>query len=398
MAALLLASTTTWVSANTASVSIPTTKTLMATLINKLPENLNHQALQNLSQSNQRAGDAWIAGGVDVVIKHENDSLTGNRSYESWEMGAQFPIWLSGQSHAKQQLGQNYQQLMQSQDKLLHLQASKILRRVIWNLKTADITVNFRRKNHEQTLALQKLVKQRVEAGESPKIDLFMAEQASLAAFKQLTLAQQNDQISLKDYKAWTNTQSLPANFSENKQTLPLMENPLIKVLSDRVSIENEKLSLAQKSRKKNPIIYLGSKTDKSRQTTDNTSLVAQITFPLGSNKQTDIFVAEQNHAKSLAEIALMKAKQQLLIDQKNSQIKLIQAQRMLVVTQQQLKLSQKIVQLATHAYQQGETSIQVLLQMTQKLYDDELNFELSQVNQMKTISDYNQIQGVSLP
>ena len=125
--------------------------------------------------------------------------------------------------------------------------------------------------------------------------------------------------------------------------------------------------------------------------------LIAQISFPLGVNKQSAIAVSEQNQNKVNADIALAKAKQQITIDRRNAETRLQQAQQTQTLAKSQFDLSSQSVLLAKQAYQQGETSIQILLQATQQLYDNELNYRLSQLNTQQSLSDYNQAQGVSL-
>lgn len=379
------------------STSSPNIQQLVDHLTSTLPERERSQALENLTQSTSIAGNSWIAGGVDLVVKHENDSMTGNQGYQSWEVGAAFPLWLPGQSDAKLQLSSNYHSLQNAQISRLQLMVSNKLRSLIWQLKKANATLTYRKKNYGQAVALERLVKQRVETGENPKMDLLMAQQASLNAMKLQTIAQQNYQIALNSYKTWTGRKQLPAHFSETKQSLPLEEHPNIAFLQTLRSIESEKLKLTKLSQKQNPNLYLGTKTDKSHQTTDNSMLVAQISFPLSINKQSAVAVSEQNQNMINADIALAKAKQQIKINRQNAETRLVQAHQTEALAKTQLSLSIESVALAKQAYQQGETSIQILLQATQQLYDNQLNFKISQLNTQQSISDYNQTQGVSL-
>lgn len=375
----------------------PSVHTLLEHIETTLPERENGQALSDLTQSTSKAGHSWIAGDVDLVVRHENDSMTGNQGYQSWEVGAAFPLWLPGQSDAKLQLSSNYHELQAAQMARLKLMASNKLRTLIWQLKKAKTTLTYRQKNHQQAQSLETLVKQRVEAGDTPRMDLLMAQQSTLNAMKMLTKAQQDYQIALNRYASWTGSQQLPADFVEKKQSQPLEDHPDIAFLQGVQSIESEKLKLTKISQKQNPNLYVGTKTDKSRQVSDNTMLVAQISFPLGLNKQSAVAVSEQNQNMVNADIALTKAKQQLSINRKNSATRLKQAKKTQSLAKDQLSLSKQSVSLAKQAYQEGETSIQILLQTTQQLYDNELNYRISQLNTQQAISDYNQTQGVSL-
>ena len=370
---------------------------LMETVISKLPEQKNTAALQELANTNRQAADSWIAGDVDITIRHENDGATGNQGYQSWEVGAGFPIWLSGQSDAKQKLGQDYARMSENQQSLVDLRASKILRGLVWQLKKAKVTVEFNRKNLEQTQALQHLVSQRVDAGESPKFDLLVAQQSVLKVQRQLALADQAYQSALENYRAWTGSDEIPEDLAETQHSQDLSVHPEIVALREQLAVAGTKLELARINRKQNPHLYVGGKTDKSNQMADNTMLVAQVSVPLGINKQSSVAVSEQNRATVQLQVALEKAEQSLKIAQKNAQIKIDQALKTRQLSEEQLKLSEQTVGLATNAYQQGETSIQILLQMKQQFFENKLNYQLSKLDYLQAIADYNQTQGVSL-
>jgi len=372
-------------------------KHILDHLVQTLPEKENAQAITQLMQANNKAANSWIAGDVDLTVRHENDTMTGNQGYQSWELGAAFPVWLPGQSDAKQQLSDNYRALKQAQYTRLELLASNKLRTLIWQLKKSKATLNYREKNHQQALILENLIQQRVDAGESPKMDLLMAQQSTLNAMKQLTLARQNVQMAQDAFSSWTGKQNAPKAFSETLQNLDVNDHPTVTYLKALQSIENEKLQLTRYSQKQNPYLYLGTKTDKSHQTSNNTMLVAQITFPMGINKQSAIAISEQNQSKISADIALKQFIRQLGIDRKRTAIHLSQTQQTEQLAKTQLTLSIESVKLAKQAYQRGETSIQVLLQATQQLYDNELNYRISQLNTQASISAYNQTQGIIL-
>lgn len=91
-----------------------------------------------------------------------------------------------------------------------------------------------------------------------------MAQQVTLNAMKQLTLAEQDYRIALNAYSTWTGNEQLPKTFAEHEQSLPLAEHPDIAFLQSLQSIEAEKLQLTKYSQNKTQIFIWAPKQKKA--------------------------------------------------------------------------------------------------------------------------------------
>lgn len=382
-----------------ANVWAVTYSDLLPEVINQLPQKQELVDFQTLSSANQSAADSWIAGDVSLNIKHENDSLTGNQGFESWEGGARFPIWLPGQSGSRQQIGDAYQSLSQVGRQKIQLMASKQLRQLVWQTKKAEVRLKFAHKDLTQSQALVALVSQKVDAGESPKFDLLLAQKALFKAEKNVAQREATYQVARQNYAQWTRQTELPSPLAETleSQTIALEQHPDYQVLQAQVQAEQAKLELAKASQSSNPSVYVGAKNERDKQTADNSILIAEVSFPIGVDPTAPSRIAEQRQAVSQRQIAQNQAKQQLQLSLLQAKEAWIAAQKTERLSEQQDTLSAEAMKLAKMAYRQGETSIQNLLLMKQQYFEDKLNFKLAKLNRLEAIANLNQALGVSL-
>ena len=372
---------------------------LLPNVINQLPQKQELVDFQALSSANQMAADSWIAGDVALNLKHENDALTGNQGFESWEGGARFPIWLPGQSSSRQQIGNAYQSLNQVGRQHIQLLASKQLRQLVWQTKKAKVSLKFAYKDLKQTQTLVALVSQKVDAGESPKFDLLLAQKSLFKAQKNVAQKEAAYQVALQNYTQWTQQSDLPSPLAETlaSTTLTLEQHPDYQMMQAQVQAEQAKLELTKASQRGNPSVYVGAKNERDKQTSDNSILIAEVSFPIGADPTAPSRIAEQRQAVSQRQIAQNQAKQKLQLNLIRAKEAWVAAQKTEQLSQQQNTLSEEAMQLAKMAYRQGETSIQNLLLMKQQYFEDKLNFKLAQLNRLEAIANLNQALGVSL-
>jgi outer membrane protein TolC len=372
---------------------------LLPNVMAKLPETQQLSDYQALSNANRQAADSWIPGEVELNLKHENDGLTGDQGFRSWEGGATFPIWWPGQSGHQSAIGDGYQQQTQAGQAQLALMASKQLRQVVWQTKKAAMRLKFGRKNLQQTQALVDLVQQKVDAGESPKFDLLLAQKSLYDAEKRLTQLQADYDVALQHYQFWTQQTELPSPLAETlvASAPELDSHPEVQSLAARQKTEQARLDLVEASRHSNPNLYLAAKNERDDQTADNNILIAEIRIPIGSNPMAPTRIAEQRQQLSQSQMALARVKQQLEMDQFQARQSLQAAQKNETLAAEQNALAEEAMRLAQTAYQEGETSIQNLLQMKQQYFEDKLNFKLARLNRLEAIANLNQALGVRL-
>jgi len=159
---------------------------LLDNVVQKQPEQRLTKGIKAVYSANQSFSDSWISGDVDLIIHHENDAISDNDDYQNWQVGVEFPVWLPEQKKAQKQVTISYGQELPAQQNYLRWLASNQLRKLVWNYKTAEIEVEAARSALQKSQSLQNKVQQKVQAGESPQIDLLLANKATSVQQNQL--------------------------------------------------------------------------------------------------------------------------------------------------------------------------------------------------------------------
>lgn len=374
--------------------------TLAETLKPTLPEYSVLQNAQQVQQAAQGYAQQWIPGEVTLKLNHENDALTDNKALQTWEAGVEFPIWRSGQAQSQTDLALAYQAFASAEQQQFNLQASHIVRQLVWETKTAEVKHHFAQKALEQTQVLVNMVTQRVNAGENPRLDLLLAEKSLFASQSEFSTANFNYEMAKNTFKTKFNTLELPVNLLETQSPLMALEqHPTYLKLQADIAIETAKLAQLKSSQVSNPSLYLGGKNEQSRGVASDTFLIAQFSYPLnvdGLNGHQKVLQAEQQHLLSQKRAALQHFEQTQTLALYNAQQAINASITQLYLTEQQLLHAEKTVSLASQSYFLGETSIQNLLTTQQSAMEQKLVARLAKLQTYRTIADYNQISGVS--
>ncbi|MFK5986027.1 MAG: TolC family protein [Pseudomonadota bacterium] len=367
---------------------------LLEPIIQQQPEQLIIRGIEELQDANQSLSNSWIAGDVDLIVHHENDTLTDNNDYKNWQVGVEFPIWLTGQKNAQLQVAKSYGQELSSQKNYLRWLASNKLRKLVWNHQTAKIEVQAARSVLQKSQALQYKVQQKVKAGESPKIDLLLANKVVLKQQNQLVKKQSILTIAQHQFQKWTQTNHLPQNIQERTLAfIPLEQHPKIIKLRSKLQVSQSDLQKTTSFKQQSPRLFLGAKSDRD-SSSENNSLIFEVSIPLGMGSSYLPQVAEKKRHVYTQQALLDKAKIQLEQDIFLAQQSLASAKQSIHFSRQQYEISQQALLMSEKAYQLGETNIQNLLMVQQQTAEAKLNYQLVQVRKGQAIANLNQISG----
>lgn len=369
---------------------------LLPSVIDKIPQKNQGNNYQSLANANKNYANSWIAGDVELTIRHENAGIIGNQSDSSWEVGARMPIWKSGQSDSLEQLGTTYQTLSKLSDQTLRLSASGKLRQLVWAYQKAQVQLKFAQQNLTQTQSLVNLIAQKVDAGESPRFDLLMAKKSMMQFQQSVAQQQASFAIAKQDLIRWTGQDQLPTPIVE-ELTLSPSAHPQSELNHSLVAIEKSRLNWVKAQKSANPSLLVGSRNETAKGSSSKQFLIAEISLPLGMDPSAGTRTSEQNQLLTEAQIRMGESDQQLALTVLEAKNNLKAAKEIEMLAQQQIGLSEEAMLLAETAYQQGETTIQALLLARQQFFDDQLNNELAKLNHLEAIANLNQAQGVIL-
>ncbi len=367
---------------------------LLDNIIENQPEQQITQGLQEMHSTNQQYSDSWIAGDVDLVVHHENDTLTDNDDYKNWQVGVEFPLWLSSQKQAQKTITRSYGEQLSAYQLYLRWLASEQLRKLVWNYRTAEIEVDAARSALQKSQSLLNKVILKVKAGESPRIDQLLAHKAVLKQQNNLVQKRSALTIAQNQFRRWTRTHNLPQNILEQPLSpLPLDQHPKIIQLSSALQISRAMMKKTQAGKRDNPKVFLGAQNDKDKSS-ENNSLILEVSIPLGVNPGFSPRLAEKKRNVYEQQAVLDKARIQLEQAIFQAQQQLTSAQQSIHLAKEQYAISIKALSMSEQAYQLGETNIQNLLLVQQQTAEAKRDFRLAEARSGQAIANLNQVSG----
>ncbi|WP_198263724.1 TolC family protein [sulfur-oxidizing endosymbiont of Gigantopelta aegis] len=367
---------------------------LLDNIIAQQPEQQVRKGVQEVYNANKEFSDSWIAGDVDLIVHHENDSLTDNDNYQNWQVGVEFPLWLPSQKNAQKQIANSYGQEATAQQTYLRWLASDTLRKLVWRFQTAKIKVNAARSSLKKSQDLEHKVAQKVSAGESPRIDLLLAKKAVLKQQNQLVQKQSALTIAQNLFQKWTQSRQLPKNIKERPLSPIVMEqHPKIVKLLSGLQLSQAQLQKTRSFKQDSPRLFLGAQNDKDRNS-ENSSLIFEVSIPLGMNPAYSPKLAAEKRNIYEQQAIVDRAKIQLEQTIFKAQQTLASAKQGIHFSKQQYDISQQALRMSETAYQLGETNIQNLLLVQQQTAEAKLNYQLIQARSGQAIANLNQVSG----
>lgn len=385
------------------TTSAPTLDQVLQSVLNKQPEKKLLSGYAELANQYQTTASAWFPDGAQMNVRHENDGLTDDTGFESWETGVAFPVGLEKQRKAYRQLGASYQVQTQAYQRFLGWQASALTRDLVWSLKGAEVAWHRSQQNYGLVASLVSKVQTLVEAGESPAMDLVLAQKEALNAEKQVLQAHSRYQQQLARYRYWSGLSLIPDDLSEpSVANMPsvavaLDNHPQMQWAQSRLEQTQAGRLLAEADALQKPELFIGGKSERDDQTAARTSLMVEMRFPLGRPARYQTVSAEQNQQIRQQQAEIEKIRQRLENQIRQSSQTLEQSQALLQVAQQQVNLSKEALKTAEKAYEVGETNIQTLLQVQSQMLQALLEQELEQVAVERDRAFYRQALGMVL-
>jgi len=382
---------------STQVVQAATYSDLLQNVLQKQPEQLSLSGYDEVERSANNASNSWFAGNTNLVVAHENDAMTGNLDKQKWHVGAEFPLWLPGQADSQAQLAKGYTELKNDQVHYLTWQASGQVRDLVWQYKEAQVQVDMAQKSVAQANTLYTLISKLVKFGEKPKIDALMAQKLLLNAQSHLYSMRSKLGSVKQRYQLWTGSLELPVPLTESALPFDINAQPELKKLNAELAVLRAELQNLKATQKDNPVLSVGGFQEEDKSMSSNTSLFAQISYPIGSNPSKKIETAKQNNVVLAKEAQVKRFQIELQNKLYSSEQAVTLSTKKLSISSQDMQLAQQTLQLAQQAYKAGESNIQTLVNAQQQYLTSELQQALTEIEVAKAIANRNQIAGVSL-
>ncbi len=367
---------------------------LVVPVVQQQPEALISEGLQSLFLANQSLSNNWLSDSMAITVMHENDALTGDLDTQNWALGVEFSLLLPKQQDALKVVSEAYQKRLLEQNLYLNWLASGKLRQLVWRYKKAKIAVDLAETALQKSLDLQENVKQRVGVGDSPQLDLLLAEKFVLEQQSQVSQKQGMFELARKEFHFWTQQAQLPLDVTETLQEVwSIQKHPKLRWIQSAYDISKAQYSQQKTLNKSGPSFLVGAQNDQNN-TEYNTFLFIEVSVPIGSAPLNRVNVAEKQQALYAQRAELVRAEQALKVLVLNAEQAIAMSEKNQLLAQKQNQISQETLRLAEQAYQLGESSIQSFLLIQKEALASLLNLELANVRLEEAIANSNQVKG----
>ncbi len=370
---------------------------LLEPITQQQPEALATEGWQALSSANRSLSDSWLADQVAIRVSHENDALTDDVGTQNWALGAEFSLWLPKQKEALSALSNEYQTKLNAQITYRKWLASGKLRQLVWAYRQAQIEEVLAASALEKAQELQENVAQKVQVGDTPQLDLLLAQKFVLEQESFLAQKRGQKNIIKEQFQFWTQTDVLPEGILETlNPPLSLDMHPKLRWVDASYGIAKAQYAQQKTLNQTAPSFFVGAQNDRDN-TSDNVYLVFEVSVPIGKAPMNQLDVAERQQTIQQQESEQLRVKQALIqsIEAAKQTVRLSEQNRLLA--QKQNEIAQETLHLAEQAYQLGESSIQSLLLIQKQTLEARSALELANAQLGEAIANANQAMGYLL-
>ncbi|NBV76185.1 MAG: TolC family protein [Methylococcaceae bacterium] len=372
---------------------------LVEQTLEKYPDRLINEALQNQADAWQTRGDGWFAGSQALALDYNSDKVADDRGSREISGQLEFTIWNWGQRSAAQEIAERSQQFAAKQSSAVRIEVAGLVRSALWEMALAESRVEIARYYLDISSQLLDKVKRRVDLGDLARADLLLAESEHLHNQSLLNQAVAELMHSRKNYSTLTQSNHVPVNYKETLSPLSKIEpnHPLLDAINTLVERKQASIEWAKTTDTINqPKLHFGGRTTRDHRAMDDIQTASVgVVIPFGHSSYDAPEVAA-----SYAELNQVKAAREHLM--RDLEKKLHEAEHMLDVTRQELAIAIRMKEIAeTHlnmtqiSFSSGEINLLDLLKIQARSLEAIRNAKEQEVKLQRYIALYNQAVGV---
>ncbi|MBO1927312.1 TolC family protein [Thiomicrorhabdus sp. 6S2-11] len=358
------------------------------------PQQMQQQSTSELAKQYKNQAERWISDDLSLHLKHENDALLSDDGVRNYEVGAQATVQLPKQQQAWQNLAEQTRSLNGAQQNYLRWLASGKLRDVSWQYRRAEVQKNAADRAYQQAEELLNKVQLKKKAGDATELDLVMAQSKAVELETAKENARFQFELAAKQFKQWTKTDQVPMNTSEDpQQILNAEQHPYLAWLQAQMQVAQAQVGKSKAEQAIAPSVYFGAIHDQAPGS-DHSTLVAQLSIPLGMDQKKQIAVAEEQVNLTNSRVTLAQAQLDLQVQAQEALQHVEQLRQQYVLLQQNVSLGESKLQMMEKAYQLGAVNIESLIRAQQSFLEVSKQLALVTVEIAKSVANLNQING----
>jgi len=376
-----------------------TLPSLLEQTLEKYPDRLINEALQNEAEALQERGDSWFAGSRVLQLEYNDDRVGNDTGAREAVAKLQFTIWNWGQRSAAQSVAERSFLAADKQSKAVKLEVARLLREALWDMALADNRLQLARNQLDISEQLTAKVRRRVELGDLPRADLLLAESEHLKNQAFMTQAEAELMHSRKSYTSLTQSIEVPADFSEQQSDIQIIRpnHPMLEAINAFVARKQAMIEWAKTTDSINqPKFSIGAKSMRDQRGSDDMqSINVGVEIPFGHSTydapeiaaaylELNQALAQREHLQRQLEKGLHEAEHTLKV----TKTELALAREMKNIAEQHLRMMQT-------SFESGEINLLDLLKIQARSLEAIRNAKEQEVKLQRNVALYNQAVGV---
>ena len=364
------------------------------------PDSLLHAGRDLADAELTRGANRLLSGPAMLSLRYEDDTIGSNVGLQEWGSTIDFSLFMPSERQARQLTAEQQHVLSEAIAKASRLQIAGQLRRTLWDIKAAEVSLDLAQLAVQSAKRMQQTVQKRVAAGASAAAELPL-----LAAMTQQRQAEALDarvelSHSHRRYSVLTGLETLPMDIAENPVKLNdeqaiIHNHPLLQLARQQREFAAANLNLAERTWQRKPTLGVGMRGERGRadqQYVEVAGLFVTIPLDFGGYNSTQksqsrirLAEAERDHQSML---------RQLRLDLHDAELNHLSAERASKLARQRAELSQQAHELAMRAYELGEIELTALLRAADEQRQAALELGLREVKLQQTTAMLNQAAG----
>ncbi|MDQ7091413.1 MAG: TolC family protein [Methylococcales bacterium] len=365
--------------------------------LKKYPDQRLNQALIKEVDALRRRGSQWLSAAPSVSFRYQDDLLADNTGLRELETELGLSLWNWGQRSAGLALADKANATIDKQQQALRLKVAGLIRLALWDMSLEDIRYQQAKITLEISEKLLDKIKHRVELGDLAEFDLLLAQSDHLEKRTLFVQAQAEMMHARERYFTLTQSNQVPANYTETQSTLDTVEHhPALQVMNTLIEREKANLNWVESKGSGQPLITLGGKSERgSRANDDIESLSLTISIPFGGAAYLAPKIASVNIklTKIITRREHLYRKLTADLHEINHQLEVNRAE--LMMANELKQISNKHLKMAQFGFSEGEINLMDLLKIQTKNTNALRHAKEHKVMLQRNIALYNQIVGV---
>lgn len=372
---------------------------LVEQTLEKYPDRLINEALQQEADALHQRGDSWLAGSTALALDYNDDRIANDQGFREASAQLEFTVWNWGQRSAAQNVAEQAQQSALKQSAAVKLEVAGLVREALWDMALAESRLQQAKFNADVSSRLLESVRKRVEFGDLARADLLLAESEDLQNRSLLTQAEAEMMHSRKAYANLTQTTQVPADYRETLSPSETIadDHPLLEAANALVARKQAAIEWAKTTDSINqPKVNIGAKTSRDQRGGDDMqSAGIGVVIPFGhstydapeiaaAHLELNQAMAQREHLMRRLEKNLHEAEHGLEVTRAEMKI----AGQMRDIAEQQLKMTEI-------SFAAGEINLLDLLKIRGRSLDAIRNAKEQEIKLQRNIALYNQALGV---